>query len=142
MYRTSATTFGRLYALYTERVFCLIYVVWCSSNSLFGLRAKRHSFGISFSLHPVSMGLTPGDDNVTSCLVNKTVQSSFHMGPTPTRVLVKDGIMYSVCVKSATNCGIGSVEVSDNVSTCLVAFPALICESLVLGGPYGANGLM
>ena len=55
------------------------------------------------------------------------------MGPTPTRVLLKDGMMYPVVGKSATNCGIGSVAVDGNLYTCPVAMPTLICEALVLG---------
>ena len=62
----SASTLGRLYALYSDKVVCLLSVVWRSSNSFFGLRAKRHSFGIYFSLYPVRMGLPPGDNTVTS----------------------------------------------------------------------------
>ena len=86
------------------------------------------------------MGLPPGENNVTSCLANKTVQSASQMGPTPTRVLVKDGMMYSVVRKSAANCGIGSEVVADNLSTCAVAVPTLIGGALVLGGPCGSVG--
>ena len=64
------------------------------------------------------------------------------MGSTPTIVLVKDGMMYTVVGKSAANCGIVSVAVADDLSTCLVAAPTLICEVLVLGGPCGADGAM
>ena len=86
------------------------------------------------------MGLPPGNNNVTSCLVNKTVQSTSHMGLTPTSVLVKDGIIYPVVGKSSANCRIGSVAVTEDLSTCTVAVPTLICEALVLGGPCGADG--
>ena len=51
MYLTSASALGRSYALYAESVVCLISVVWYSSNSLVGFRAKRHSLSSSFSLH-------------------------------------------------------------------------------------------
>ena len=37
-----------------------------------------------------------GENTVTSCFANNPVQSASHMGPTPTRVLMKDGIMYPV----------------------------------------------
>ena len=60
------------------------------------------------------------------------------MGPTPTRVLTKDSMMYPVVGKYATNCGIGIVGVADDLSTCPVAVPTLICGALVLGGPCGA----
>ena len=123
MYRNIASTIGRSYALYDNRVICLFYVFWFSSNSLFGLRVKRHSFGISFSLHPIRMGLPPGKNTVTSCLVNMTVHSASHMGPTATRVLVKYGMMYPVVGKSSTNCRIGSVAVNEDLYTCPVDVP-------------------
>ena len=84
------------------------------------------------------MGLTPGENTVTSCLVNKTMQSTLHMGMTPTRVLVKDGMIYPVFRKYSANCGIGSVAVADNISTCPVAVPTLMFRLLVLGGPCRA----
>ena len=64
------------------------------------------------------------------------------MSSKPTGVLVKDVIMYPAVGKSAANCGIVSVAVADDLSTCLVAAPTLICEVLVLGGPCGADGAM
>ena len=38
MYRTSSSTLGRSYALYTKIVVLLLYAFWCNSSSLFGLR--------------------------------------------------------------------------------------------------------
>ena len=64
------------------------------------------------------------------------------MGPTPTSVLVKEGMMYPVVGKSDSNCGIGNIAVSENLSTCPFAVPTLICESLLLGVTCGANGAM
>ena len=64
-------------------------------------------------------------------LVNTTVQCASHMVPTPTSVLVKEGIIYPVVGKSDTNWGIGSIAVSDNFSTCPFAVPTLIVEALV-----------
>ena len=64
------------------------------------------------------------------------------MGPTQNRFLVKDVMMYPVAGKSAANCGIGSVAVYDDLSTCPVAMSTLICEAIVLGGPCGAYGAM
>ena len=61
------------------------------------------------------------------------------MGPTPTRALVKDGMIYSVVGKSSANCKIGSVAVADDLSTCTVAVPIIICEALVLLVPCGAD---
>ena len=142
MYLTSALKLGRSYTLYAEIVFCLLSVVWCSSNSLVGFREKRHSLGSYFSLQPIRIGLHPGDSTVTSFLVNKTVQSASHMGPTPTSVLAEDGIMYPVVGKSSANCGIGSVAIAEDLSTCPVAVTTPICEVLVLGGPCGADGAM
>ena len=79
------------------------------------------------------MGLPPVENNVASCLANKTLRSALHMGPTPTRVFVKDGIMYPIVGKSASKCGIGSVSVSYDHSTCPVSVPTLICWEIVLG---------
>ena len=64
------------------------------------------------------------------------------MGLTPTSVLVKDVMMYPVVGKYSANCRIVSVAVSDNLSTCPVAVPTLICEALMLGGPYEDDGQM
>ena len=79
---------------------------------------------------------------MTYCLVNNTVQSASHMDPTPTSVLGKDGMMYPVVGKSVANCGIGSVAVAGDISTCPLAVPTLIYEALVLGGPCGSDGAM
>ena len=68
------------------------------------------------------------------------MQCVLHMGSTPTRVLVKDGMMYSVVVKSAANCGIGIVVFTDNLYMCTVAVNTLIYEALVLVGTCGVDG--
>ena len=123
MYLTSASTLGRSYALYAKLIVILLSGVWSSRGSLLGNRSKHNSFGIPFSLNPVRMGLTLGKNTVTPCFANKTVQSASQMGPTPTIVLVKDGMMYHVLGKSSTNCGIGSEAVAYDLSTCPVAVP-------------------
>ena len=64
------------------------------------------------------------------------------MDLTPTIVLVKEGMMYLVVGKYDANCGIGTVDVAENLSTCPFSVPTIICEALVLGGPYGADGAM
>ena len=64
------------------------------------------------------------------------------MGLTPTRVLVKGGMMYPVIGKSAANFGISSRAVADNLYKCPVVVPILIFEAFVLGGPWGADGAM
>ena len=79
---------------------------------------------------------------MTSCLVKTTVQSALQMGPTPTSVLVKEGMMYPVVGKYDSNCGIGSIAVADDFSTCPSALPTIIVEALVSGGPRGADGSM
>ena len=88
------------------------------------------------------MGSPPGENTITSCLVNNTVQSTFHMGLTPTRVLVKEGMMYPVFGNCDTNCGIGSVALDDDLSNFPISGTALIYEALVLGGPCGSDGAM
>ena len=102
MYHTSASTLGRSYALCSEGVVCLFDVCFINNYSV-GFRAKRHSLGSLFSLQPVRIGLPFGENNVTSCLVKTTVQSASHMGPTPTIVLVKEGMLYPVLGKSDAN---------------------------------------
>ena len=64
------------------------------------------------------------------------------MVPTPTRVLVKEGMIYPVVGKSDSNWGIGSIAVDDYFSTCPFSVPTLIVASLVSGGPCGADGAM
>ena len=142
MDHTSASTLGRSYALYFERVVFLLYVVWCSSSYLFGRRAKRHSFGIYFSLHPVRMGLPLDENTVTSRLENKTVQSASHTGLTPTRVFVQYAMIYPVVGKYAVKCRIGIVAVDDDLSTCTVSVTTLIGWALVLRGLCCAVGGM
>ena len=139
MYPTSASTLGRSYALYAEGVVC-IFGVWCISNYSVGFIAKGHSLISYFSLQPVRIGLPPGKNTVASCLVKNTVRSASNMVSTPTIVLVKDGMMYPVVGKSDSNCGVGSIAVSDKLSTCPFAVSTLICGALVLVVPYGADG--
>ena len=98
------------------------------------IRENCHSLVISFSLQPVRIGLPSDEKTVTSCLVNATVQFASHMGPTPTIVLVKEGMIYPVVGKSDSNCVIGSIAVAEDVSTCPFAVTTLIYEALVLGG--------
>ena len=141
MYRTSASTLGTSYALYSDIV-SFLFVVWFSRKSLVGFRVKRHSIGGSFSFQPVSIFLPPSEKTVTYCLVNNNVQSAWHIGPTPTSVFVKDGMMYPVVVKYAANCRVGIVYFADELSTYQVAVPTLICEELLLQGPCGAYGEM
>ena len=64
------------------------------------------------------------------------------MGPTPTSVLVKEGMMYPVVEKSTANLGMGSVAFADEFSTCPFAVPTLIVEALVSGGPCGGDRAM
>ena len=141
LYQTSASSLGRSYALYAERVRC-IFVLWCNSNSLVGFREKRHILVSSFSLQPVRINLPTGENTVTSFLVNKTVQSASNMRPTPTSVLVRDHMINPIVVKRSANCGIVSVDVADDLSTCPVDVPILNCEAFLLGGICGADGAM
>ena len=50
--------------------------------------------------------------------------------------------MYPVVGKSYYNCGIGSIDVADDLSTCQFSVPALICDALVLGEPCSGDGVM
>ena len=64
MYRTSASTLGRSYALYAEEFVC-IFGVCCFRNSSVGFRANDHSLGSFFSLQPVRIGLPSGEKSLT-----------------------------------------------------------------------------
>ena len=64
------------------------------------------------------------------------------MGPTQISVLVKDGMMYPVVGKSATNLVIGRVDFAADVSTCPLSVPTLIVSALVSVGLCGAVGAM
>ena len=62
-------------------------------GSSVGLSAKRHIFGICVSLHPVRMGGPLADYTVTYFEVNVTVQTASQIGPIPTNVFVKLGMI-------------------------------------------------
>ena len=107
-----------------------------------GLRAKRHSIGSFFSLHPWRISLPSDESTVTSFFLNTTVQFESQMGPTPMSVLVNDGMMYPVLGKYDSNCGIGRVDFANDFATCILAVPTLIVAALVSSGPCGASGAM
>ena len=64
MYRTSASTLDRSYALYAEEFVC-IFGVCCFINSSVGFRANYHSLGSFFSLQPIRIGLPSGEKSLT-----------------------------------------------------------------------------
>ena len=70
--------------------------------------------------------LTCCDQTLTSSFLNTTVQFASQIGPTPMSVFVKVGMMYPFVRKSAFNCGMGSVAVAIELSTCQFAVPTLI----------------
>ena len=115
-------------------IFWFVVVYFCLPLSL-GFRAKRHSRGSLFSLHPWRIGLSSGDRTVTSCFLNTKVQFASQMGPTPIIVLVNVGMMYPVVGKSAANCGIRSVAFAADVDTCPFDVPTLILVAIVSSGP-------
>ena len=57
-------------------------------------------------------------------------------------VFVKVGMMYPFVVKSASNCGIGSLAVVIELATCPFDVPTLIAFAVVFIWPYGAFGAM
>ena len=107
-----------------------------------GFRAKRHSCGNFFYLHPWRIGLPSDEITVTSFFLNTTVQCESQMGPTPMIVLVKTSMMYPVVGKSAANCGICRFDFAADVDTCPLAVPTLIIAEPVSSGPCGAFGTM
>ena len=138
MYQTNSSTLGISYALYDVIIVWLLSGSWFGRCSLIGRRAKSHSFGISFPLHPGKMGLPSGENTVTSYFVSKTVQSASQMGLAPTRVLVNDSMMFPIFGKSDANCRIVSEAVADKLSTCPVAVPTQMFGVPFWGGPCGA----
>ena len=75
---------------------------------------------------------------VTSCSVNMTVQPESQMGPIPTSLLVKNGMMCPSHGMSLPHWGIGSVAVAvdDTTRPLEVDTCSFIAEDL--GGPWGA----
>ena len=109
-------------------------------GSSFGLIAKRHIFGICVSLHPVRMGRPLADHTVTSFDVNVTVQPALQIGPIPTNVFVKVGMIFPPQGTSWPCCGMGSVVVADDYTTCPLAVPTCIFGAVVFIGPCRACG--
>ena len=101
------------------------------------LRAKRHSLGSFFSIHPWRMGLPSGKSNITSLFLKTTVYFASQMGPTPMSLLVNAGMMYHVAGKSAANCGIGRVAFAADVAIFPLDVPTLIVAELVSSGSCG-----
>ena len=122
----------------------LLALLLCDSLSTPQLvfRANRHSLGSFFSLQLVRTAVPFVESTVTSCFVKTTVQSASHMCPTPTSVLVKEGMMYPVVGKSDANWGMGSVSFADEFSICPLAVLTLIVDALMSGRPCGADGAM
>ena len=87
MYLTRYSKFGRSYTLCAAGF--IRFVVVSLFPCPFGLRAKCHSFGMFFYLHPVKIFLPSGDITTTSFFVNKTLKSASQIGPILIRVLVK-----------------------------------------------------
>ena len=69
----SASMLGISYALNAERVTCFVFGLVCGRSFVLGSKAKRHNFGMNHSCHLLRIGLTVGENTVTSCFVNKTV---------------------------------------------------------------------
>ena len=113
MYHTSALMLGRSYALCAAGVVSLVDV-WSMINSSIGFLAKHHSLVSFFSLQPFRIGLPVGESTLTYYLVKTTVQSESHIGPTPTSVLVKEGMMYPIVWNSAANWGMVILAFDDD----------------------------
>ena len=94
------------------------------------------------SRHPVRMGLPPGEYTVTSCLENRTVQSASQMGPKPTRVYLKDGMINPAVGKSFSSWGSEKSAVAVDLLTCLLATPTMIEGAVGSVFVVGACGAM
>ena len=101
----------------------------------FELSVKRYIFGICNSLHPMRMGRPLAEYTDMSFEVNVTVQPVSKIGHMPTNVFVKVGMICPSHGMSWPCCGMGSVAVYDNNTTCLLAVPKCIFGAAVLIGP-------
>ena len=109
-------------------------------GSSVGLSAKRHIFVMCVSLNPVSIGRHIAEYNVASFEVNVTVQPTSQIGPIPTNLFVKIGMICQSHVMPWPCCGIGIISVSDNDTTSPLAVPMCIYGASVVIGPCGACG--
>ena len=139
-YLTSASTLGRSYALsaHSDVLFflCVVGVV----ESSVGLSVKRHIFGICVSLHPVRKGSHFAEYTVTSFEVNVTVQPTSQIGPLPTNLFVKVGMICPSQGMSWPCCSMSSVAVADDATTFPLAVPTRIFGAAVFIGLCGACG--
>ena len=101
-------------------------------GSSFGLIAKRHIFGICVSLHPVRMGRPLAEYTVTSFEVNMTVQPASQIGPMPTNVFAKVGMICPSQGMSWPCCSMGSIAVADDDTTCTLAVTTFVLVPLCL----------
>ena len=86
------------------------------------------------------MGRPLAEYNVTSFEVNVTVHPASQIGPIPTNVFLKLGM---ICLSQGMSwpcCGMGSVSVVDDDTTCLLTVPKCIFGATMYIGPCGACG--
>ena len=122
-YLTSASTLGRSYALNAASEASSVCSCFGGTSLAWGLRANRQSLAPVRSLQPVRIGVPCGLYTVTSCLENVTVQSASHMGSSPIRVCLKDGMTCPMVGKAWASCGMGRLAVATDRSTWPLAVP-------------------
>ena len=64
------------------------------------------------------IGVCGGESTVTSSFLNTTVQSASQIGPNPMSVFLNVGIIKPFIGKFAFTCGMGSVAMAVEFSTC------------------------
>ena len=84
---------------------------------------NHHRFGIYFSSQPVRIASPAGEYTVMSCSMNTNLQIASQMSPIPTRVLVKDSMIWYLHDMSAPFWGMGSISNDVDNSTLPVAVP-------------------
>ena len=79
---------------------------------------------------------------MTSFFLNTTVQYASQIGPTPMSLFMNAGMMYPFVGKSVLTCGMGSVAMAVEFSTCPLAVPTLIFFLVAFIFSYGTLGAM
>ena len=92
-YLTKASTLGRSYALYVTRE--TRDASWGTSgmSALSGSSAMRYRYGACSSRHLFSIALFVASLTTTASRLKVTVQSALYMGPTPSSMWLKPGII-------------------------------------------------
>ena len=92
-YMTDASTLGRSYALYATSKTRDVSWGTLGMSPLSGGSVMHHRYGACASFYPLRMDLLVASLTTTASLLKVTVQSALQMGPTPSSVWLKPGII-------------------------------------------------